>query len=197
MRRRCVSWLTRTTPSCPWCALWTWTWRMWWRTCHLPGPTPFMTVWSCFCWAQAHFQVRYCQFTLIWRTDCLRLDYPFSGSNAAVIDTWPDFLYLKWKRQRIVHLIKLNKYSIIAIIFYVKANIYKPDLFLYYSSNLVCMLQGVSKFYINLVIRHPLACSQFLCLKIYSMFEINCQKLFATCVFSIGPGVFGQNEDDF
>ena len=93
-------------------------------------------------------------------------------------------------------------YSIITTIFYVKANIYKPDLFSYYSSNLVCMLQGVSKFYINLVIRHPLACSQyflFLCIRcfyhaIYSMFKIICQKLFATCVFSIGGGVYWQNK---
>ena len=29
------------------------------------------------------------------------------------------------------------------------------------------------------------------------MFMIICRKLFATCVFSIGGGVFEQNEDDF
>ena len=37
----------------------------------------------------------------------------------------------------------------------------------------------------------------FLYHEIYSMFMIICQKLFATCVFSIGGGVFEQNEDDF
>ena len=70
-------------------------------------------------------------------------------------------------------------YSIITIILYVKANIYKPDLFSNYSSNLVCMLQGVSKFYINLVIRHPLACSQFYVsvVDVYTTKSTVCSKL--------------------
>ena len=126
-----------------------------------------MTVRSCLVEPRLTFQVRYCQFTLMWRMDCLRLEIPFSGTTEA--DTWPDFRYLKWKLQRICSPDKLYEYLIISMIFYVKANIYKPDLFSYYSSNLVCMLRGVSKINYHLVFRLPLACSQDF-VSLYSMF---------------------------
>ena len=64
------------------------------------------------------------------------------------------------------------------------------------------MLQGVSKFNYDLVFRHPLACRQYLR---FSVFDVSatkptvCSKLFvtnffATCVFSIGAGVFEQSK---
>ena len=125
-----------------------------------------MTVWSCICWAQAHFpgeilpvyphvenglpSLRISIFRICWT------------------DTWPDLLYLKWKCREVPCLINLvdnNYHDILCVGQYLKT-----WLFSYYSSNLGCMLQGVSKLNYVLVFRLPLACSQYLC---FSVFDVS------------------------
>ena len=67
------------------------------------------------------------------------------------------------------------------------------------------MLQGVSKFIndFGFSISYGMQsifmylCVWYLYHAIYSIFGISCQILFATCVFSIGAGVFEQNKTIF
>ena len=180
---RCASLSTRPTPSCSWPALQPWTWLMWWRrTCVLPGPPLLGQFGLAFVEPRLTSQVRYCQFSLIWKTDCLRLAFPLSGSTEA--DTWPDFLYLKWKLQKYCPSDKPKVFDNCESILLWRPIFIKTWLFSYYSSNLVCMLQGVPKFNYDLVFHHRLACSQyflFLCIQCF------CHVIYSICKLKIAP----------
>ena len=129
--------------------------------------------------------------------DCLRLNLPLSGSTET--DTCEDFSISipKVKNAKNLFLWFINlcsACSILSIIILCYGQYFYCIylIFSYHSSNQVCMLQGVSKFIKDFSFRFPLACSLNF-IPMYSKQSTVCSKLFATCVFSIGAGVFGQS----
>ena len=136
--------------------------------------------------------------------DCLRLDLPLSGSTET--DTCEDYSISipKVKNEENLFLWYINLFrsvcSILPIIIYAKANIY---IYTWSFRNIpatksVCY--RVSRNLIKtLVFRFPLACSRKFHTYVFASYTKQstvCSELFvrifyATCVFSIGAGVFG------